>query len=75
MEGTIMTLEELRTAIEKERGLAFSSMRHLATADEKMLTACGYRGKTNADAVLAVFKYYDEKIEKMIRKWEKENPV
>jgi hypothetical protein len=39
MEGTIMTLEELRTAIEKERGLAFSSMRHLATADEKMLTA------------------------------------
>lgn len=67
MEETAKTLSELRMQ-------AMSAMRYMARADRATLDASGYRGKSNAEAVLETFKYHDKQIETALRKWEAANP-
>lgn len=54
---------------------AFSEMRTLANAKSEFLAACGYRGKSNAEAVYDAFIRLDRKIEKALQAWEKANPL
>jgi hypothetical protein len=53
---------------------AMSDMRFFARADAKTLESCGYRGKTQAEAVLDRFLHHEKKIETTLRAWEKANP-
>lgn len=69
-----MTIDELRTALHSKREQTLSMLRQLSTAPPELLKAFGYSGKTNAEAVLAAFLRQDAELEKMIVKWEKENP-
>lgn len=69
-----MTSEELKTQIIKDKLTAWEQFRYLGIADEAQLAAAGYRGKTQAQAVLLAFTAACTRIETMIRKWEKANP-
>jgi len=68
-------VEKLKEEINKKRMSAFSYLRDLARMDAKSLEMNGYRGKTNAEAVLIVFKKYDSEIEGMIRSFERQFPI
>jgi len=49
-------------------------MRFLANADDALLKAAGYGNTTAALAMATVFRTTCDKIETMIRKWERANP-
>lgn len=68
------TPAELRAEITKAKDLAWEQMRFLSIADTAILAAAGYRGKTQAEAVLLSFTRSCTQIETMIRKWEAANP-
>lgn len=65
----------LRNAIQKLKLDCYEYQRILAKADRAMLDACGARGKSNAEAVLAQVVSTEATIERLIRAHEKRFPM
>jgi hypothetical protein len=70
-----MTAEELRAEIKTQQDTTWLLMRELTRASSQELRDFGYSNKTNAEALLSCFNSACTDIEKMIRKYEKENPL
>lgn len=60
--------------IQKEKDLAWQTMKLLMNADERALYCAGFRNCSNADAVLSTFASACKKIEKLIVEHEKMFP-
>jgi hypothetical protein len=63
----------LRAAIQQEKLNTYDYLREIERASEQDLTMSGYRGKTNAEAMRAVYKNSLARIEKLtkahVKKW------
>lgn len=69
-----MNQDEIKAALSKKRAGAWYQLRILARASVSELNAAGFRGRTNAEAVLEAFKTWDRELEQQLRAWERANP-
>lgn len=70
----VKTSQELRDWIAKSKDDAWSYLRQLNEASPDLLHAFGYGGKSNAEAMQLFFQMKNKEIEKVILKWERDNP-
>ena len=58
-------LKQLLADLDRERRGALSYLAMLDTADARVLEQCGYRGKTNAEAMQDAFHRYQRMVKKL----------
>jgi hypothetical protein len=64
----------LKADLQEDKLSCYEQMRHLSRASAQDLHNSGYRNMTQAEAVLMVLRTTMDKIEKKIRKFEKDFP-